>query len=217
MITARVAARLFAASLLSFAPPVSAQAPVADTLRQTRLWTTIGMQGAHLSLGLGGTPYLDGTAGTLEMRLGFTPRAIPRWTIAVAGGFIADTRPTAYVAPGTDGLRPELWTATGGIEVQHRWPGSRRYHPLAFAGVGSVTNSYRYSTRSAEGGQTYHQNEVHSTPFASLGAGGEVRVTGWLRGSGLVGYRAAGAIDVPHAAGTNGGMTFVAMLSAGWF
>jgi hypothetical protein len=211
-----MAALLFAASLLSFAPPVLAQAPVADTLRQTRLWATLGMQGAHVSLGLGGTPYLDGTAGTLELRLGLTPRAIPRWTIAVAGGFVADTRPTAYVAPGTDGLQPELWTATGGIEVQHRWAGSRRYHPLAFAGVGSVTNSYRFKTRSAEG-PTYHRNEERSTPFVSVGAGGEVRVAGWLRGSGLVGYRAARGIEVPHASGTNGGMTFIALLSAGWF
>jgi hypothetical protein len=213
---ARVAALLFAASLLSLAPPVVAQAPVADSLRQTRLWATIGMQGAHVSLGMGGTPYLDGTAGTLEMRLGFTPRAIPRWTIAAAAGFVADTRPTAYVAPGTDGLRPELWTATGGIEVQHRWAGSRRYHPLAFAGVGSVATDYRYKTRSAEG-QTYHRNEAHSTPFVSVGAGGEVSVAGWLRGSGLLGYRAARGNDVPHAKITNAGMTFVAMLSAGWF
>jgi hypothetical protein len=216
MITARVAALLLAASLAALAPPVVAQAPVADTLRQTRLWATLGMQGAHVSLGLGGTPYLDGTAGTLEMRLGFTPRAIPRWTIAVAGGFVADTRPTAYVVPGTDGLRPDLWTATGGIEVQHRWAGSRRYHPLAFAGVGSVMNSYRYKTRSAEG-PIYHRNEERSTPFVSAGAGGEVRVAGWLRGSGLVGYRAARGNDVTHASTKNGGITFVAMLSAGWF
>jgi hypothetical protein len=215
MITARVAPLLFAASLLAFAPPAAAQAPVADSLRQTRLWATLGMQGAHLSLGLGGTPYLGGTAASLETRLGLTPRAIPEWTFAIAAGFVADTRPTAFVAPGKDGLRPDLWTSTGGLEVQRRWAGSRGYHPVAAVGVGSVSNSYRYTTRTATG-LSYHQ-EVHTTQFVSVSAGGEVGVARWLRASGMVGYRAAGDIGVPHATGTNGGMTFVALLSAGWF
>jgi hypothetical protein len=87
---------------------------------------------------------------------------------------------------------------------------------MAFAGLGSVTNSYRYKTRSAEG-FTYHRNEERTTPFVTVGAGGEVSFAGWLRASGLVGYRAARGVDIPHASGTNGGMTFVALLSAGWF
>jgi hypothetical protein len=209
---------VLAAALLSAgqALPLAAQAPVADTVGMSRVFAAIAMQGAHLSAGVGRVPYQGGSGSTLDLRFGLTPRALPEWTFAVAGGFVANARPTEYEVSGRDGFRPNLETTAGGIEVQRRWTGARRYHPIATVGIGTVSNSYAYKQLS-DGALTYYRDELRTTPYVSAGAGGEVRISRRLRASGVAAYRAAGPIEVPHGRGTNGGVTMVALLSAGWF
>jgi hypothetical protein len=112
--------------------------------------------------------------------------------------------PTAYVAPDSAGLHPQLYSNLHGVEVQGRWPDDRRVHFIATAGVGSLETQYEFwRLKPLEQRKindfTDHVVEGRSTShYADASVGAELTIAKLLRLYSLVGVRRSGTIDTPE-------------------
>jgi hypothetical protein len=215
-------AALLSAALLSMATTASAQTdgPAGQPeRREGTLARTLGLRGAHVSMGGGSVPYLDREerGNTFETRIGLTFRRLPAWTFALVGTALMDPARTGYEVPGSDGFRPLLGVNTGGLEVQHRFGGARTLHPIAFGGFGRINSAYQYVETQRGGDNVFHREGEQSSGYVQLGVGGEANIARWLRMSLVVGYRGAGELNVPAARAANSGRTTALLFSAGRF
>lgn len=193
-------------------PTVALAQDSTDAHREGRtLAGTLGLRGMHVGYGGGAVPYLDAPdgAGTLELRLGVSPKRTPGWTFALAASAVMEGDTTRYVVPRSNNFHPQMTSTAVGVEVQRRWRRTSLLHPMLVGGVGGITNSYTYWEYPASGGSRFHEDARRTSGYVSLGGGGEVSVFSWMRLAMVMSYRAAEHMRIPDARGTNSG-------AAGW-
>jgi hypothetical protein len=212
--------RLLILSLLIAPLTLPAQDSTAKAPPKDRtLLEKLHLQGVHASLGGGAQPYMGNPSEpgpTSEFRLGFTPQRWPQWTIALTASAVMRGDTTGYLAPGST-YHPTMMATTVGVELQRRWRGSELLHPLVAVSAGQLDNSYNYFKFPRTGGQEFHQDELTSTAYGTIEAGGELNVAGWLRTTLTVGYRKAGSARISLGPGTNSGVLSTILVEMGKF
>lgn len=185
----------------------------------------LGTGCVHVALGRSQAPYQGRSAHpTDEIRLGFALPEFPAWSFAYAADNAKGPRDSASyfaprcvksifeIAPGTSatGCHPEITARSDAVEVQYRWGPAQSVHPVASVALGKVTAGYDLVR-----GAGYRLDSAQSSPFVTIGGGGEVNLSRWLHITAIAGYRQLFAQSSARGIVTGSGFTLTSLVVVG--
>ena len=179
---------------------------------------------AHVADGVSGLPYRDRAfTRAAAARVGFALDALPTWAFALSGNWVMDQDRAAYFEPKcftyVNGVRtqtgcyPVIQAQSTALEVEKRWGPTATVHPLASASLGRVNtgNVYRNTARCL----CSSKDSSWTSPFVTLGGGGELNIARWLHVALTAGYREVFRRGAPSGTVSPSGLTLTSLLIVG--